>query len=91
MEKYTDPQFSYPWISSLWRHLIEVVTNTDTLLEVAVIIALLVACLIARPLKKRFQRILDAQTWRDRVPGRIVSVFLPLSVPFCDSFASGWI
>jgi small-conductance mechanosensitive channel len=32
--------------------------------------------------KKRFQRILDAQTWRDRVPGRIVSVFLPLAAFF---------
>jgi small-conductance mechanosensitive channel len=83
MEKYTDPQFLLSWISSLWRHLIEVATNTATLLEIGVIIiALLVACLIARPLKKRFQRILDAQTWRDRVPGRIVSVFLPLAAFF---------
>jgi hypothetical protein len=76
MEKYINPQFLLSWISSRWHHLLEVVTNTDTLLEIGVIIAaLLLAYLIARPLKKRLQRILDAQKWRDRVPGRIVKVF----------------
>lgn len=79
MEKYTDPQFFVSWISSLWHHFVGVVTNTDTLIEVAVIVvALLMAYLIAHPLKKRLQRLLDAQTWRDRVPGRLLSVFLPL-------------
>ena len=61
MEKYIDSQFLLSWISSLWRHFIEVVANTNTLLEIGVIIiALLMACLIAQPLKKRFQRILGA-------------------------------
>jgi small-conductance mechanosensitive channel len=79
MEKYTNPQFFVSWISSLWHHFVGVVTNTDTLIEVAVIIVVLfMACLIARPLKKRLQRLLDAQRWRDRMPGRLVSVFLPL-------------
>jgi small-conductance mechanosensitive channel len=79
MEKYIDPQFFISWISSLWRRFVGVVTNTDTLIEVAVIMAaVLIACLIARPLKKRLQRLLDAQTWRDRVSGRLVRVFLPL-------------
>jgi small-conductance mechanosensitive channel len=54
-------------------------TNTDTLIEVAVIVVVLfMAFLIARPLKKRLQRLLAAQRWRDRMPGRLVSVFLPL-------------
>jgi len=79
MGKYTDPQFFVSWISSLWHHFVGVVTNTDTLIEVAVIIvALFMAYLIAHPLKKRLQRVLDALTWRDRVPGRLVNVFLPL-------------
>jgi small-conductance mechanosensitive channel len=79
MGKYTDPQFVVSWILSLWHHFVGVVTNTDTLIEVAVIVvALLMAYLIAHPLKKRLQRLLDAQTWRDRVPGRLLSVFLPL-------------
>jgi len=79
MEKYIDPQFLLSWILSLWHYLLGVVTNTDTLLEVGVIIAaLLLAYLIARPLKRRLQRILDAQSWRGRVPGRIFSVFLPM-------------
>jgi threonine/homoserine/homoserine lactone efflux protein len=74
MEKYTNPQFLISWIKSLWHHFIAVVTNTKTLLEVAVIIvaAVLMAYLLARPLKKRLQRILDAQKWRDRVSGRLV-------------------
>jgi len=79
MEKYTNPQFFVSWISSLWHHFVGVVTNTDTLIEVAVIIVVLfMAFLIARPLKKRLQRLLAAQRWRDRVPGRLASVFLPL-------------
>jgi small-conductance mechanosensitive channel len=79
MEKYTNPQFFVSWISSLWHHFVGVVTNTDTLIEVAVIIVVLfMAFLIARPLKKRLQRLLAAQRWRDRMPGRLVSVFLPL-------------
>lgn len=79
MEKYTNPQFLISWITSLWHHFIEVVTNIKTLLEVAVIIvALLMAYLLAHPLKKRLQRILEAQKWRDRITGRLVKVFLPL-------------
>lgn len=79
MEKYIDPKFLISWIASLWQHFVEVVTNTKTLLEVAVIIvALLMAYLLAYPLKKRFQRILEVQKWRDRVTGRLVKVFLPL-------------
>jgi small-conductance mechanosensitive channel len=83
MEKYIDPTFLISWISSLWHHFVEVVTNTNTLLEVAIIlVALLMAYLIARPLKKRLQRLVDAQKWRDRRPGRIVRVFLPLTSVF---------
>ena len=79
MEKYTDPQFFIAWVTSLWHQFVGVVTNTDTLIEVAVIlVALLMAYLIASPVKKRLQRLLDAHTWRDRVPGRLVSLFLPL-------------
>jgi small-conductance mechanosensitive channel len=83
MEKYIEPKFLISWLSSLWHHFIDVVTNTRTLLEVAVIIvALLMAYLIARPLRKRLQRLLDAQTWHDRVPGRLIRIFLPLLLFF---------
>jgi small-conductance mechanosensitive channel len=79
MEKYIDPKFLLSWLSSLWDHLVKLVTNTNTLLEIGVIaIALLMTSLIARPLRKRLQRILDVQKWRKRVPGRIVQVILPL-------------
>lgn len=79
MEKYIDPQFLISWILSLWHYFLEVVTNTNTLLEVAVIIgAMFMALLIAHPLKKRLQRVLDVQNWRDRVPGRLLRVLLPL-------------
>jgi small-conductance mechanosensitive channel len=79
MEKYIDPKFLISWVASIWHHFVEVVTNTNTLIEVAVIIVgFLMAQLLARPLVKRLQRVLDAQTWRDRVPGRLARVFLPL-------------
>lgn len=79
MEKYTDPQFLYSWLSSLWHQFVGVVTNTKTLLEVAVIVvALLMAYLITRPIRKRLQRLLEVQKWRERLPGRLVRVFLPL-------------
>lgn len=79
MEKYIDPTFLISWISSFWNHFIEVVVNTNTLIEIGVIIvALLLAYLIARPMRMRLQRIVDAQTWRNRLPGRIVRVLLPL-------------
>lgn len=79
MEKYIDPQFLLSWISSLWNESYRLVTNTNTLLEVAVIIiGLLLAHLVARPLIKRLQRFLDSQDWRDRVHGRLTRAFLPL-------------
>lgn len=79
MEKYIDPQFLLSWISSLWNESYRLVTNTNTLLEVAVIIiGLLLAHLVARPLIKRLQRFLDSQDWRDRVHGRLIRAFLPL-------------
>lgn len=79
METFFDPQWLLSWISSVWQHVITVVTNTQTLLEVAVIIAAVVmACLIARPLKKRLLRVLESQKWRDRVPGRLIRASLPL-------------
>lgn len=82
MEKYIDPKFLLSWIVSLWQHFVGIVTNTRTLLEIGLIIlALLMAYLLAHPLKKRLQQVLDAQKWRNRVPGRLGSGFLPL-IPF---------
>ena len=82
MEKYIDPKLLISWISSLWQHLVDVVANTNTLLEAAVIIvALLMAAMIARLLTNRLQRLLDAQTWRGRMPGRLVRALLRL-LPF---------
>jgi hypothetical protein len=79
MEKYLDPKFLLSWMASLWQHFIDIVTNTNTLLEIGVIcVALLIAHLIAAPLRKRLQKVLDPQKWRDRMPGRLASEFLPL-------------
>jgi hypothetical protein len=79
MEKYIDPHFLLSWISSLWNKSYQLVTNTDTLLEVAVIIiGLLLARLLARPLIKRLQQFLDSKDWRNCLPGRLIRAFLPL-------------
>jgi small-conductance mechanosensitive channel len=79
MEKYIDPKFLISWMSSLWHRFIEVTTNTDTLIEVAVVlVALIDGVADCAPFKKRLQRLVDAQKWRDRRPGRFVRVCLPL-------------
>jgi small-conductance mechanosensitive channel len=79
MEKFFDPKFLISWMLSVWHRFIDVTTNTDTLIGIAVVIvALLMAWLIARPLKNRLQRLVDTQKWRDRMPGRLVRVCLPL-------------
>ncbi len=79
MEQYLDPKFIIAWIISQWQRFVKLATNTDTLLEILVVVGgLLIAHLIARPLIKRLRRIMENQQWRDRFQGRFVNAILPL-------------
>ena len=79
MDKYTDPAFILSQVSALWQWLTQKALTIDTLGEIAVIaIGLLIAPLVARPLIKRLKRLLENHDWRDRLPGKLISAFLPL-------------
>jgi small-conductance mechanosensitive channel len=79
MDQYLDPKFITAWLTSQSQRFIQLATNTDTLLEILVVVAgFLIAQLIARPLIKRLQRLLENQEWRDRLQGRFVQAVLPL-------------
>ena len=79
MDKYTDPAFIMSQVSALWQWLTQKALTIDTLVEIAVIaIGLLIAPLVARPLIKRLKRLLENYDWRDRLPGKLISAFLPL-------------
>ena len=80
MDKYTDPAFLMSQVSALWQWFAQKVLTINTLLEFAVIVVgLLIAPLLARPLIKRIKRLLENRDWRDRLPGKLISVFLPLT------------
>ena len=79
MDKYTDPAFILSHVSALWQWLTQKALTINTLVEMAVIaIGLLIAPLLARPLIKRLKRLLENSDWRDRLPGKLISAFLPL-------------
>ncbi len=79
MDKYFEPAFLLSQLSSLWRWFTQKVLTINTLIEAMVIAGVLViAPLLARPLIKRLQRLLEVQNWRDRLPGRLIGAFLPL-------------
>lgn len=79
MEKYLDSKLVVAWLSSRWDQLYQVVTNTDTLLAVTVIVvALLLAHLLARPLTRRLKTLLEKRERLDGVAGRLIKAFLPL-------------
>lgn len=79
MDKYTDPAFILSHVSALWQWLTQKALTINALVEMAVIvIGLLIASLVARPLIKRLKRLLDNHDWRDRLPGKLISAFLPL-------------
>ena len=79
MDKYVDPQYYISWLSSLWYKFLQLVIDTSTLLEIAIVsIALLMASMLARPILKRLNRTLDNREWRNRFPGRFIRALLPL-------------
>jgi small-conductance mechanosensitive channel len=79
MEKYIDPTFLLSQLSGLWQWFTRVAITTNTLIEFGIIvIGLLLAHLLARPLIKRLQRLLEVKEWRNRLPGRLIGAFLPL-------------
>jgi len=80
MDKYTDPAFLMSQVSALWQWFAQKALTINTLLEFAVIVVgLLIAPLLARPLIIRIKRLLENRDWRDRLPGKLISVFLPLT------------
>jgi small-conductance mechanosensitive channel len=77
MDQYLDPQFILSWITSLGQRFFKLATNTDTLLEILVVVGgLLLAHLIARPLIKLLQGLLENREWRDRIQGRVINALL---------------
>jgi small-conductance mechanosensitive channel len=79
MEKYLDLKFLASWLSSIWDQFHRVFTNIDTLLEVAAVISgLLFAYLIARPLTRRLEHLMEQRKRPDRLMQRLIKAFLPL-------------
>ena len=79
MDEYIDPEFLVSQVSSLWHWFTQLFFKTNTLIEILIIlIGLLIAYLFARPIKKWLQQFLGYRDWRDRLPGRLISSFLPL-------------
>jgi small-conductance mechanosensitive channel len=79
MDHYLDPAFILSWITSLWQRIAKLATNTDTLLEILVVAAGLIAAhLLARPLINRLKRLLENREWRNRFQGRFIHAILPL-------------
>lgn len=80
MDKYIDPAFLLSQLLSLWQWFTQKALTVNTLVEIAIIaVSLLTAMLLARPAKTRLQRLLETSDWRDRVLGRLLKAFLPLT------------
>ena len=81
MDKYIDPAFLLSQVSSLWHWFTQKVLTINTLIEIVVIaVGLLLALILARPLIKWLQGLLEIRDWRDRLPGRLIGSFLPLII-----------
>ena len=79
MEKYIDPAFLLSQVSVLWSWFTQKALTINTLIEIVVIaVGLLLALLLARPLIKWLQRLLEIRDWHDRLPGKLIGSFLPL-------------
>lgn len=79
MEKYTDPEFIQSQLLLIWQWFSQTALSVAVLGEIGVIaFGLLAAQLISRPVGKRLEKFVQAQSWNERLPGRIFGAFLPL-------------
>ena len=79
MNKFFDPTFLLERLSALWHWFTQKALTVDSLLEIAVIaVGLLLAALLARPLARGLNRLMELRSWRDRLPGKLIAAFLPL-------------
>jgi small-conductance mechanosensitive channel len=79
MNQYITPAFLLSQATSLWHQFTNFAFNPNTLLEVTVIIVgLLTAYVIARPVINRLNGLLETRAWRHRFPGRFIRAILPL-------------
>jgi small-conductance mechanosensitive channel len=77
-----DPEYIRSLVIALWTWILDKILRIEMLLEALIILfALLIAFLIARPLKKRLTHFLESRDWADRVQGRLIRAFIPL-IPF---------
>jgi small-conductance mechanosensitive channel len=79
MDKLFDPTILMARLSTLWHWFTQKALTVDTLLEIAVIaVGLLLAALLARPLVRGLNRLVELRSWRDRLPGKLMAALLPL-------------
>lgn len=80
MDNFFDPDYYLGQLLSLWQWFSQTALNVSTLLEMGIItVGILLAFLLARPLKTRLENVLHKQTWHERTAGRIIGALLPLS------------
>ncbi|MDJ0621813.1 MAG: mechanosensitive ion channel, partial [Desulfocapsaceae bacterium] len=73
------PNFLTAQLLLLWQWLSEAVLNVSTLIEVSIIvIGILLAYGLSRPMRKRLENFLRKQPWYERTAGRIIGALLPL-------------
>ncbi len=82
MDNLFDLEYLHSLVTSLGVWILDKILRIETLLEALIIIfALLIAFLIARPLKKRLTHLPENRDWADRVQGRLIRASIPL-IPF---------
>lgn len=82
MDNLFDPEYLRSLVLALWAWILEKILRIETLLEALIIVfAVLIAFLIARPLKKRLTHFLENRDWSDRLQGRLIRAIIPL-IPF---------
>ncbi|MFP4350648.1 MAG: mechanosensitive ion channel family protein [Desulfococcaceae bacterium] len=79
MDNLFDPEYLRYLVTALWAWILDKILRIEMLLEALIIIfAVLIAFLIARPLKKRLIHFLENRDWADRVQGRLIGASIPL-------------
>ena len=79
MEKFFDPDYLLEQLLSLWQWFSQTALNVSTIIEISIIVVgILLALLLSRPMKTRLENFLHKQPWHERTAGRIIGALLPL-------------
>jgi len=82
VDNLLDPEYLRSLVTAIWLWILEKILRVETLLEALIIVfAVLIAFLIARPLKKRLTHFLENRDWAEHLQGRLIRAFIPL-IPF---------